>query len=163
MKIDIQKDWGKIKSHFRTCNRRNMHVVISSVDSDQMPTVTPIGSLFLNDDQTGFYFEKFATKLRKSSEQNKNICVLAVNSRKWFWLKALFKGKFSDYPGVKLYGELGEKRDATPREYRAFQRRVQSTKRLKGYHYLWKDMAQIREIKFTKAEKINLGKMTKEL
>lgn len=163
MNIDIQKDWKKIKDHFRKCIRNNMHIVIGSVDADHNPTVIPIGSLFLNDDQTGFYFEKFATKLNKNSEHNKNICILAVNSNKWFWMRSLYKGKFSDYPGVKLYGELGEKRDATSKEFRAFQRRVRKTKRLKGYHYLWKDMAQIREIKFTKAEKINLGTMTKEL
>ena len=86
-----------------------------------------------------------------------------MNAGKWFWLQSLFKGKFSAYPAVKLYGELGEKRDATPKEFRAFQRRVRSTKILKGHQYLWKDMSQIREIKFTKAEKINLGKMTQKL
>lgn len=163
MKIDINKDWGKIKIHFRKCIGANMHIVISSVDADNVPTVTPIGSLFLNDDQTGFYFEKFATKLNKNSKTNRNVCLLAVNTKKWFWLKSLFKGSFSEYPAVKLYGELGEKREATPKEFRAFQRRVRSTRSLKGHQYLWKEMSQIREIVFTKAEKINLGKMTKNL
>lgn len=163
MKTDINKDWSKIKTHFRKCIGANMHVAIASVNEENVPTITPIGSLFLNDDQTGFYFEKFATKLNKNSKTNSSICILAVNSKKWFWLKSLFKGRFSEYPAVKLYGELGEKRDATPKEFRAFQRRVRSTKRLKGHQYLWKDMSQVREIKFTKAEKINLGNMTKEL
>lgn len=163
MKTDIYKDWAQIKEHFRKCIKKNMHVAIASVDENHIPTVTPIGSLFLNHDQTGFYFEKFATKLNKNSKTNKNICILAVNAGKWFWLQSLFKGKFSAYPAVKLYGELGEKRDATPKEFRAFQRRVRSTKILKGHQYLWKDMSQIREIKFTKAEKINLGKMTQKL
>ena len=163
MKIDINKDWSKIKIHFRKCIRANMHVVIASVDENDMPTVTPIGSLFLNDNPSGFYFEKFATKLNKNSKSNKNVCILAVNASKWFWIRSLFKGKFSAYPAVKLYGELGEKRDAIPQEFRAFQRRVRSTRKLKGHQYLWKDMSQIREIKFTNAEKINLGKMTKEL
>ncbi|MEQ6123015.1 hypothetical protein AAON49_02295 [Pseudotenacibaculum sp. MALMAid0570] len=163
MKINIQKDWSKIKEHFKICIRRNMHVAIGSVNADHTPTVTPIGSLFLNDDQSGFYFEKFATKLNKNSKTNRNICILMVNNKKWFWLKSLYKGSFSDYPAIKLYGELGDKRDATPKEVRAFQRRVRSTKRLKGNQYLWRDMSQIREITFTKAEKINLGKMTYKL
>lgn len=162
MRIDIHKNWSKIRVHFRKCIGANMHVAIASVDEENIPTVTPIGSLFLNDDVTGFYFEKFATKLNKNSKTNRNICILAVNNRKWFWLKSLYKGSFSDYPAVKIYGELGEKRDATPEEFRAFQRRVRSTKSLKGHQYLWKDMSQVREIKFTKAEKINLGKMTRE-
>lgn len=163
MKIDISENWNDIKIHFRKCIKENMHVAIASVDENQIPTITPIGSLFLNNDQTGFYFEKFATKLNKNSKSNKNICILAVNTGKWFWLQSLFKGKFSAYPAVKLYGELGEKRDATPKEFRAFQRRVRSTRRLKGHQYLWKEMSQIREIRFTNAEKINLGNMTKEL
>jgi hypothetical protein len=163
VKININKDWNKIKIHFRKCIGANMHVAIASVDSENIPTVTPIGSLFLNDDQTGFYFEKFATKLNKNSKTNQNICVLAVNTKRWFWLTSLFKGRFSEYPAVKLYGKLGKKRDATSREFRAFQRRVRSTKSLKGHQYLWKDMSQVREITFTKVEKINLGKMTREL
>ena len=163
MKIDIYTNWSKVKTHFKKCIGRNMHIAIASVDENNIPTVTPIGSLFLNNDQTGFYFEKFATKLNKNSKTNKNICILAVNNRKWFWLTSLFKGEFSLYPAVKLYGELGEKRDASPKEFRAFQRRVRSTRRLKGHQYLWKDMSQVREIKFTKGEKINLGNMTKKL
>jgi len=139
-----------------------MHFSIASVNEDNQPTVTPIGSLFLNDNQTGFYFEKFATKLKLNGELNKYVCILAVNSGVWFWLKSLFKMNFDEFPAVKLYGELGIKREATEKEYRAFQRRVRQTKRLKGSRYLWQDMSMVREIKFTKAEKINLGKMTKE-
>lgn len=163
MKIKIHKNWNKIRAHFRICIKRNMHVAIASVNESGLPTITPIGSLFLNEDHTGFYFEKFASKLNKNSKTNKNICILGVNTGKWFWIKSLFKGKFSAYPAVKLYGELGEKRDANPKEFRAFQRRVRSTKKLKGHQYLWNDMSQIREIKFTHAEKINLGSMIKYL
>ena len=163
MNINLKQNWQKIRTHFSKSFGANMHVSIASVNEENQPTVTPIGSLFLNDDLTGFYFEKFATKLNTNSNINKNICVLAVNSNKWFWLKSLFKLNFSEYPAVKLYGELGIKREATDKEYRAFQRRVRKTKRLKGSKYLWQDMSIIREIKFTKGEKINLGKMTKEL
>ena len=163
MNINIEQNWQKIRLHFRKSFGANMHVAIASVNKDNQPTVTPIGSLFLNDDLTGFYFEKFATKLNENSKNNTKICVLAVNGDKWFWLKSLFKMKFSEYPAVKLYGELGIKREATKKEYIAFQRRVRKTKRLKGSKYLWQDMSMVREIKFTKAEKINLGLMTKEL
>jgi hypothetical protein len=163
MKLDIIKHWTVIKAHFRRCIKRNMHVAIASVDSENVPTITPIGSLFLNDNQTGFYFEKFASKLPKNAKTHRTICILAVNTGKWFWIKALFRGSFTSHPAMKLYGELGVKRDATSHEYRAFQRRVRSTRKLKGHQYLWKDMAQVREIHFTKAEQINLGKMTKNL
>ena len=163
MKINFEEDWQKIRKHFSSSFAANMHFSIASVNEENEPTVTPIGSLFLNNNQTGFYFEKFATKLNTNSKVNNKICVLAVNSNKWFWLKSLFKMKFDEYPGLKLYGELGIKREATEKEYRAFQRRIRKTKRLKGSKYLWQDMSMVREIKFTRAEKINLGKMTKEL
>lgn len=162
MNIKLIENWRKIRRHFSTSFGANMHVSIASVNEENQPTITPIGSLFLNKDQTGFYFEKFASKLNTNSKTNKNICVLAVNSNKWFWLKSLFKMSFSDYPAVKLYGELGTKRQATEKEYHAFQRRVRKTKRLKGSQYLWEGMNMVREIKFTKGEKINLGIMTKE-
>ena len=163
MKINLEENWQKIRTHFSKSFKANMHVSIASINKDNQPTTTPIGSLFLNDNQTGFYFEKLATKLNVNSKNNKNICVLAVNSNKWFWLKSLFKMRFSEYPAIKLYGELGIKRVASENEYRAFQRRIRKTKRLKGSKYLWQDMSMVREIKFTKGEKINLGKMTKEL
>jgi hypothetical protein len=163
MKINLEENWNKIRAHFSKSIGSNMHVSIASVNEDNQPTITPIGSLFLNDNLTGFYFEKYATKLNTNSKVNKKICVLAVNSNKWFWFKSLFKMSFSEYPAVKLYGKLGVKREATEKEYRAFQRRIRQTKRLKGSQYLWQDMSMVREIKFTKGEKINLGKMTKEL
>ena len=163
MNINLIDNWSKIRKHFGISFQANMNVAIASVNEENQPTVTPIGSLFLNDNQTGFYFEKFASKLNINSKMNKNICVLAVNSGKLFWLKSLFKMKFDVYPAVKLYGELGVKRAATEKEYRAFQRRIRQTKRLNGSKYLWQDMGMVREITFTKAEKINLGKMTKDL
>ena len=163
MNINLEENWQIIRTHFSKSFSANMHVSIASVNEENQPTITPIGSLFLNDDQTGFYFEKFATKLNTNSKTNNKICVLAVNSDKWFWFKSLFKMNFSEYPAIKLYGELGIKREATDKEYRAFQRRIRKTKNLKGSKYLWKDMSMVREIKITKGEKINLGKMTKEL
>ncbi|KGL58691.1 hypothetical protein [Polaribacter sp. Hel1_85] len=162
MKINLEENWQKIRIHFSKSFGSNMHVSIASVDENHQPTITPIGSLFLNNNQTGFYFEKFASKLNINSKMNKNICVLAVNSNKWFWFKSLFKMSFSEYPAIKLYGELGIKREATEKEYSAFQRRIRQTKRLKGSNYLWKDMGIVREITFAKGEKINLGIMTKE-
>ena len=161
--MDIQTDWEKIRIHFNRSFKSSLHSSIASLDSDNNPTVTPIGSLFLNDDQTGFYFEKYPSKLPRYAKINPKICVLAVNSSKWFWFKSLLKGKFSEYPGIKLYGELGDKRKATEKELKRFRRRMWSTKGLSGHAYLWGDMQDVREVYFKKAEKANLGKMTMDL
>ena len=161
--MDIKIDWNKIRKHFNKSFRSNFYVSIASVDSEHNPTVTPIGSLFLNDNQTGFYFEKFVSKLPKHAKENPKICVLGVNSGRFFWVKSLFREKFSDFPAIKLYGELGEKRKATEKEIARLNRRIKNTNGLKGNTYLWKKMEFVREIRFTHAEKINLGKMTVEL
>lgn len=159
MEINIFENWKKIRNHFRASVDSSLHVSIASVDVENQPTVTPIGTLFLNKNQTGFYFEKFTKQLPRNSKTNKNICILAVNSNKWFWLKSLFTGKFEKNPAFKLYGQLGVRRKATEKELYALGRRLRFTKRLKGHQLLWSEMNYIREIKFTKAEKMKLGKM----
>jgi len=49
--MDIKSNWKEIKRHFNRSFRTNFHVSIASVDKDNNPTVTPIGSLFLNNNQ----------------------------------------------------------------------------------------------------------------
>jgi len=161
--MDINNDWDKIRKHFNKSFSSSLHISIASVDSENNPTVTPIGSLFLNDDQSGFYFEKFPSKLPEHAKTNPKVCLLGVNSSRIFWIKALFREKFSDYPAIKFYGELGERRKATEKEISRLNRRMKATNGLKGNTYLWKKMGFIREIQFHKAEKINLGKMTNDL
>ena len=158
--MDINADWKHIRKHFNKSFRQNLFIPIGSVDSDNNPTLTPIGSLFLNNNQTGFYFEKFPTKLPLHAKSNPNICALAVNSSKWFWLKSIIKGKFKTNPGIKLFGTLGERRKATEKEISRLNRRMKSTKGLRGNIYLWKKMDYVRDITFTKVETINLGIMT---
>ena len=158
--MDINADWKHIRKHFNNSFRQNLFIPIASVDSNDNPTVTPIGSLFLNTNQTGFYFEKFPSKLPLHAKSNPNICALAVNSSKWFWLKSIIKGKFKTNPGIKLFGKLGERRKATEKEISRLNRRMKSTKGLRGNIYLWKKMDYVRDITFTKVEIINLGKMT---
>ena len=161
--MNIESDWKSIKIHFSKSFKSSLHVSVGSVNANNKPTVTPIGSLFLNDNGTGFYFEKFPSKLPIHAEQNKNICVLGVNSSRWFWVRSLFNVEFREYPAVKLYGTLGKRRKATEKEIYRLARRMKLTKRLKGHQYLWSTMETVREITFTKAEKINIGKMTTNL
>ena len=87
--MDIEKDWLKIQKHFIKSFQSNFHVAIASVDQNHLPTITPIGSLFLNNDQTGFYFEKYAFRLSRCAETNPNICIMAVYSNTWFWIRSL--------------------------------------------------------------------------
>ena len=161
--MDLIENWSAIRKHFSQSFGSSLHVSIASVDADNAPTVTPVGTVFLNEDQTGFYYEKFVSSLPKHALQNNQICILAVNSSKLFWLKSLFKARFNTYPAYRLYGKLGERREATEPEIRALKKRLKTTRRLKGHKYLWGDMKEVREISFHKGEKINIGKMTQAL
>ncbi|NND08056.1 MAG: pyridoxamine 5'-phosphate oxidase family protein [Saprospiraceae bacterium] len=159
--LDIVEDWQKIRRHFSNSFGSSLHVAIASISADGEPTNTPIGTLFLDKDQTsGFYFEKFPSKLPRSAIENSRICVLAVYSSKVFWIKSLLSIKFSSYPAIKLYGNLGVQRTATAKELRALRRRMRFLSFTGGYKYLWVDMTQVREVNFSQAEKIELGKMT---
>lgn len=160
----MDKDWNLIRRHIKKSLFSSWHVAIASVGSDHVPTVTPIGTFFLNkNEMTGFYFEKFTSTLPRHAKTNENICVLAVNSGFWFWVKSLFQLQFKSYPAVKLYGKMGIRRKATDKELKRLWRRLQPLRRLKGADYLWSDMKYIREISFTRVEKMNFGKMTKDL
>jgi len=161
--MDLVKNWPDIRKHFSKSFGSSLHCAIASVDQFNNPTVTPIGSLFLNKGQTGFYFEKFPKNLPKNIETNAHICVLGVNSSKWFWIKSLFRGKFQAFPALKLYGTVGDRRKASPVELRALKRRMKFTSSLKGHKYLWNYMEYVREMTFTSVEKINIGKMTNDL
>ncbi len=158
--MNIQTSWPDIRVHFRKAYQSNFYFSIATVGEDGIPSVTPIGTLFLNDNMTGFYFEKYPKTIPQHANFNPNICVLAVNSNKWFWLKALFKGKFSVSPAIKLYGQLAKKRKATSKEMARLQRRMKLTRRTKGHKMLWnKDMNMVREINFTQASAMQLGRM----
>ncbi len=158
--MNVEKEWKAIRKHFNKSFKSNFHVSIGSVDTNNNPTVTPIGSMFLNQNQSGFYFEKYPSKLPEAAKNNFNICVLAVNSSKWFWLKSLFSSSFKSPPALKLYGQLGQRREATQQEISRLKRRMKATNGFKGNAYLWGDMKFIREIEFSRVEKINLGSMT---
>ncbi|WP_103068533.1 pyridoxamine 5'-phosphate oxidase [Aquimarina sediminis] len=161
--MHIKSNWKLIRQHFNNSFKTSLSVSIASVDRDNNPTITPIGTFFLNKDQTGFYFEQYTRNLPNNATENRNICVMGVNSSKWFWIKALFRLKFDSYPAIKLYGILGEKRKASTIEISRLNRRMRITKGLKGNTYLWKRMEHVRDIKFIKAEGANIGKMTKGL
>ena len=163
IKMEINTDWDKIRLHFNKSFKSNFYVSIASVDQENNPTITPIGSLFLRKNRSGFYFERYLSKLPDNAENNSNLCILAVNSNKWFWIKSLFNGKFTSYPAIKLYGKLGGRREATDIEVIRLNNRMKATKGMKGNKYLWGDMHFVREVTFDKAEKINLGEMTKGL
>ncbi|MEN8205260.1 MAG: pyridoxamine 5'-phosphate oxidase family protein [Pseudomonadota bacterium] len=122
--MELIANWKEVKSLFRESFKSSFHFSIATVNENGEPHVTPIGSLILGKPGYGFYFEKFTQHLPRNFECNKNICVLAVNSSRWFWLKSLAGGKFASPPAVRLHGVVGDLREATDKEIALWQKRV---------------------------------------
>lgn len=159
--MDIHENWNEIKNLFKASFKSSFHYAIATVAEDGNPHVTPIGSLILGSPGKGIYFEKYPQHLPGNLGTNKQVCVLAVNSSKWFWLKSLVSGKFARPPAVRLQGITGELRDATDKEIELWQKRVSSVSFSKGHALMWRDMCMVRDIEFIHAEPIHLGEMTR--
>lgn len=156
-----QAHWPELKRLFRRAFQTSMHYSIASVNEDGQPHITPIGSLILDTPGHGYFFEEFTWRLPRHGQANPKICVLAVNSSRWFWLRSLLAGRFSEPPAIRLYGRLGEARPATEQEIARWQRRVRLTRFTRGYATLWKEMGRVRDIEFTDRVPVHIGEMTR--
>ena len=67
--MDIKTNWEKIRLHFNKSFRSNFHVSIASVDSENNPTVTPIGSLFLKKIKRDSILRNFLQNYRLTLKQ----------------------------------------------------------------------------------------------
>lgn len=158
--MDIHTDWHVIKRLFRKSFASSFHYAIATVAEDGRPHVTPIGSLILGSPGRGVYFEEFPSRLPGNLSNNRRLCVLAVNSSRWFWLTSLIRGRFHSMPAVRLLGEAGDVRAATPAEMALWQRRVRSVRFTKGHQKMWRNMRMVRDVTFTGIEPVHLGEMT---
>jgi len=158
--MDIRENWKEVKSLFKESFKSSFHYAIATVSEDGEPHVTPIGALILGKPGHGFYFEKFPRHLPRNLRSNKQVCVLAVNSSRWFWIKSLVGWKFTSPPAVRLHGVAGELREATDKEIALWQKRVQRISFSKGHALMWRSMNMVRDIEFTKVEPVHIGEMT---
>jgi len=158
--MDLYENWGEVKELFRESFRTSFHYALATVDENGAPHVTPIGSLILGRPGCGFYFEKFAQQLPRNLSGNNHVCILAVNSSRRFWIKALVGGKFSSAPAVRLHGLAGELRPASETEKSLWKKRIRRIRFSKGHALMWQEMNMVREIEFSRIEPVHLGKMT---
>ena len=158
--MDVIKDWPLIRKLFRDSFASNLQYAIASVSEDGSPHLTPIGSLMLTEPGKAVYFEKFTSQLPKNLKRNGKVTVMAVNSSKWFWLTSLIAGRFSQVPAIRLKGTAGDRRPATKEEAARFQRRVNVLRFTKGHKLLWRDMSDVRELYFDRAEPVKIGRMS---
>ncbi len=161
--MDVDNNWNEVRRLFSRSFRSSFHYAVATTAGNGEPHVTPIGSLILTRQGQGFYFEKYATQLSKNIQHNNRVCVLAVDSSKWFWLKSLVRGRFGALPAVRLYGVAKAPRPASEREKALWQKRVNSARFTRGHKLMWSDMDMVRDIEFDRIEPVCLGKMTRAL
>jgi len=82
--MQLKENWIDIKRLFRQAFGSSFHYAFAAVKENGEPHVTPIGSLILCDPGHGFYFEEFTRQLPQNYLKNRQVCVLAVNSSRWF-------------------------------------------------------------------------------
>ncbi|ADY57602.1 pyridoxamine 5'-phosphate oxidase-related, FMN-binding protein [Syntrophobotulus glycolicus DSM 8271] len=162
--MKITRDmWEKIRRYYSEALKASMHCSIATVSNHGIPNVSPIGSLMLKDDYSGFFFDIFAGTLSKNIDLNNHVCILCVNTGKLFWLKSLYLNRFGKPSGLKLIGTAGNKREATEEEIESFRSYIKPLKSFKGYHTLWDNLQYVREVRFTDYYPVNTGKMTFDL
>ena len=110
------QEWQHIRKVVNDAQKSAMHCSIATVDEQLQPSITPIGTLFLRENYSGFFFDTYAESFKENLPQNNKACIQAINSSRLFWLKSLLKGEFSDYPGVRLYVEISTLRAANDEE-----------------------------------------------
>ncbi|MCB1792516.1 MAG: pyridoxamine 5'-phosphate oxidase family protein, partial [Gammaproteobacteria bacterium] len=84
--MDLHENWPQIRHLFSDAFRSSLHYAIATVGENGEPHVTPIGSLVLGRPGSAFYFEKFTRRMPRNLADGSRVCVLAVNSSRWFWI-----------------------------------------------------------------------------
>jgi len=159
MKITEDK-WGEIIKYYGNWKQTS---IIGSVNNSGQPNLTPIGSLLLKEDFSGYYFDLFTRELSDNLDQNNQVCVLFVETGKLFWFKSFYTNKNSKPAGIKLIGYAGDRRRASDQELERLRSKTKPMQKLKGYKTIFGDPSYVRDINFTDYFIINTGKMTYKL
>lgn len=141
--------------------KKSLYCSISTIQKNSQPHTSPIGSVFLNSKNEGYFIEMF-TQSFKDQEKNK-ACIMVVNTSLIFWLKSLISGRFKTPVATRLYVTIGERREISEVERKIFQKRVSPFKRLKGYKHMWSKADYVRTFTIDEVKAVSIGKMTKHL
>jgi hypothetical protein len=144
--MELRENWAQVRETFEASIKSSLHCAIATITPEGEPYVTPIGHVFLRDDCSAFYFEEHPRQLPENLSHNPRVCLLLVNSGRWFWLSSLVRGRFATPPGVRLMGTAGPRRRASEREQDAYRRRTSAFRSLKGYALIWQDLSYVRDV-----------------
>jgi len=163
MTTDLKANWPRIVRHFEKSILTSRFFTFATINPDGSAHATPIASLVLTDDCSGYFSDVFQGKMIENINADQRVCILAVRMGFGFWLKALFRGRYDAWPGIRLYGTVGGSRQGRPGEIDRWRKRVNMFKGLKGHTLLWKYADRVRDIRFTHYEPLRMGAMTNQL
>lgn len=111
------------------------------------------------------YFDAYNVALARNLDSDPHSAILAVDSRKASWLRALLRGHFDTAPGVRLIGTVSPARPATAAELDRFRRAVRPALRTKGGRLLWGNPERFRAHDFTVTgvQPVRISTMTRGL
>ncbi len=131
----------------------------ASADAQGRPHVTPIGSFFLTAPGRGFYFEHYPKTMRGHFRDNAQVTILAQGGSRLAFLWAMLVGHTSNHAGIRLFGTVGGRRDASPGEFELFRRRVRFFRPFRGCDILWGGMRRVRDVALDDFERLELGRL----
>lgn len=153
-----EQDWTIIRRVARDGFASGMHFAVASMGADGAPHVTPIGSLCLGAPGHGFWLEEYAAGLARRLDADPRVCVMALNTARWEFLKALWRGEARRPFGVRLHGTVGARRAATDQELALFRGRVRPLRFLRGHDLLWGNkLRTVRDVRFHAFEPVRIG------
>lgn len=143
--------------------RRTRIFLIASINDDGSPHITPIGTVFLRPDHTGYYIEKYPVGLRRNVERDQRVCIYAADATLRLWLRALVTGRAPRTLAVRLIARAGERRALTPEEHRRWLHKVRQLRWTRGYKQLWAEMHHARDLEIIDYAPVELGPLTRHL
>ena len=159
--LELTKDWPLVKRVFQRAQNTGLCHNFATVNADGTPNITPIGSLVLDSDQpSGYYFDVFNRSLGENLDRNPSLAILAVDSRKLYWLASFIKRKFSTPPALRLIGSASHKQLATEEEIHRCLKEVKSIRSFGASKQLGSRLKFIRKIQFARVDVLNIGSLT---
>ena len=155
----IKAHWEDIRRVVAHGQRSTIYCSMGSINPDGSTHVTPIGTVFLRGDGTGFYFDAHTEALARNLDIDPRVCLMAVDARRWVWFRSFLQGRFAAPPGVRLNGTVSALRAATPDELQGIARRIRPTRWLKGNRLLWSSFTHVRDITFTSFRSVTYPRM----
>ncbi len=157
--------WHQVRATLRCATSSSLHCAVASIGVDGHPHVTPIGSVMLTEPGRGVYLDVINVHLSRNLDRDPRVTVLAVDSRRSAWMRAMLRGRFDSPPGVRLIGSAGETRPLRDDERERFERRVRLAVRTRGGRQLWGDPAKFRarDLTFTAVAPVRIPAMTEHL